>query len=62
MILLLIFLLLAVLWLLACFLPNWSGPATFNSNSVFRFVVGLVVLLLLYLVIAAVLGRAGILV
>ena len=62
MILQLIFLLLVVLWLLSCFLPNWSGPATFNSNSVFRFVVGLVVLLLLYLVIAAVLGRAGILV
>ena len=62
MILQLIFLLLVVLWLLSCFLPNWSGSATFNGNSVFRFAVGLVVLLLLYLVTAAVLGRAGILV
>ena len=62
MILQLIFLLLVVLWALSCFLPNWSGPATLNTNSVFRFIVGLVVLLLLYLITSAVLVRSGILV
>lgn len=61
MILQLLFLLLLVLWALSCFLPNWSGPATFNTNSVFRFLVGLIVLLLVYLLVAALLGRAGLL-
>lgn len=60
MILQLLFLLILVLWALACFLPNWSGPVTLNTNSVFRFIVGLVVIFLLYLLTAAVLGKAGV--
>lgn len=62
MILQLLFLLLLVLWTLSCFLPNWSGPVVLNANTVFRFIVGLVVLVLVYLLVAALLGRAGLLV
>lgn len=59
MILQLLFLLLIVLWALSCFWPNWSGPFVFGGNAVIRFVVGLVVLVILYLLVGALLGAAG---
>jgi hypothetical protein len=60
MILQLLFLLFALLWVLSCILPNWSGPPVLTLGSLVRCVIGLVVLVILYLIVAALLVAVGI--
>lgn len=55
----LIFLLLALLWILSCILPNWSGPPVLTPGSLVRCIVGLIVLLILYFIVVALLGMVG---
>lgn len=54
----LIFLLLALLWVLACILPNWSGPPVLTPGTLVRCVIGLIVLFVLYLIVVALVGTA----
>lgn len=54
----LIFLLVALLWVLSCILPNWSGPPVVTPGSLVRCLIGLVVIFLLYLIVVALFGAA----
>lgn len=54
----LIFLLLALLWLLYSIWPNWSGPPVLTPWSLVRCIVGLIVLFILYLIFVALFGTA----
>jgi hypothetical protein len=52
----LIFLLLVLLWLLSCFLPNWTLPLVLTPGSMIRCIIGLLVLFVLYLIVTGFFG------
>jgi hypothetical protein len=54
----LVFLLLAVLWILSCILPNWSGPPALTPATLMRCIIGLIVLFIVYIIVGALFGAA----
>lgn len=57
----LIFLLLALLWVLSCILPSWTLPLVLTPASLVRCIVGIVVLFVIYLIVTAFFGGVPIL-